>query len=385
MIAVIADDFTGAAEIGGIGLRRGLKVVIETKVNAPNDTDLLIIATDTRSMHPQDAIDEIDKVTKDIQKLKPEYTFKKLDSVLRGNVVDELKAQMNGSGNNKVLVVAGNPHFNRIIKDGIYFVNGVPLSDTFFASDPQYPITTSNVLEILKDKDVEMVSASEELPEKGILMANVNCVDELIQWSEKADDSMLLAGGAGFFDMLLKKRYPLVKKAPVNHYPLGDKTLFVFGSTFPKSENFLKQLHTLGMSVCNMPEEIFIQSDPVQKVMNKWASDIVSELEAGKKVVVTISHTSSGGVELSNRIKQSVGTLVKKVIDHIELDDLLIEGGDTTSAILKHINVAKLEPYCELGHGVIQMKAEKYPRMCITTKPGSYFWPDEIILNGNHN
>ena len=32
MIVVIADDFTGAAEIGGIGLKYGLKVVIETNL-----------------------------------------------------------------------------------------------------------------------------------------------------------------------------------------------------------------------------------------------------------------------------------------------------------------------------------------------------------------
>jgi hypothetical protein len=31
MIAVIADDFTGAAEICGIGLRHGLNVILETE------------------------------------------------------------------------------------------------------------------------------------------------------------------------------------------------------------------------------------------------------------------------------------------------------------------------------------------------------------------
>jgi uncharacterized protein YgbK (DUF1537 family) len=45
MIAVIADDFTGAAEIGGIGLNHGLRVLIETKVKAVSGIDLLIIAT----------------------------------------------------------------------------------------------------------------------------------------------------------------------------------------------------------------------------------------------------------------------------------------------------------------------------------------------------
>ena len=46
MIAVIADDFTGAAEIGGLGLLYGYKTAIVTEVKALENIDLLIIATE---------------------------------------------------------------------------------------------------------------------------------------------------------------------------------------------------------------------------------------------------------------------------------------------------------------------------------------------------
>ena len=62
MIAVIADDFTGAAEIGGVGLRYGLKVVIKTSVDDPEEADLMIMATDTRSMTAEEAFREVEKV-----------------------------------------------------------------------------------------------------------------------------------------------------------------------------------------------------------------------------------------------------------------------------------------------------------------------------------
>ena len=55
MIAVIADDFTGAAEIGGVGLRYGLRVVIETSVQQQAEADLHIIATNSRSLNPDEA------------------------------------------------------------------------------------------------------------------------------------------------------------------------------------------------------------------------------------------------------------------------------------------------------------------------------------------
>ena len=58
MIAVIADDFTGAAEIGGLGLLYGYKTAIVTKVNALENIDLLIIATEMRAFDSEKAVQE---------------------------------------------------------------------------------------------------------------------------------------------------------------------------------------------------------------------------------------------------------------------------------------------------------------------------------------
>ena len=55
MIAVIADDFTGAAEIGGIGIRHGLDVVIETEDISQTTADLVVFATNSRSLEAEKA------------------------------------------------------------------------------------------------------------------------------------------------------------------------------------------------------------------------------------------------------------------------------------------------------------------------------------------
>ena len=54
MIVVIADDLTGAGEIGGIGLAYGLKVQVQRHFCSDSDARLLIIDTDTRSFSPQE-------------------------------------------------------------------------------------------------------------------------------------------------------------------------------------------------------------------------------------------------------------------------------------------------------------------------------------------
>lgn len=385
MITVIADDFTGAAEIGGIGLRRGLKVIIDTKVNNFHNAELLIIATDTRSFSKEKASAEIRELTKQINRLKPEYTFKKIDSVLRGNVVDELIAHMEELKKTKAIVVAGNPHFNRIIKNGIYYVNDVPLAETFFANDPQYPIQSSNIIEILANghdpSTIISANAEQDLPSEGMIFGDVVDEEDMMKWTQRIDSNTAIAGGAGFFDSLLKSYFPVEDIKSETRYELGDKTLFVFGSTYPKSQKLISQIKKLGMCIVNMPDEVYQNRNFDAALIDKWANDIVSRIEKNKKVVVTIDHQISNDLGISVKVGQIIGELIRKVVDKIDLDDLLIEGGDTTSVILRHLDVSTLHPFQELGHGVIQMTAENFPNMCITTKPGSYKWPENIWIS----
>lgn len=386
MIAVIADDFTGAAEIGGIGLRRGLKVAIETEVENFEDIDLLIIATDTRAMDPQSAMLHIEKISEELlRKMKPEFIFKKIDSVLRGNIVEELSAQLSVCKKKRALIIAGNPHFKRVIRDGVYYVNEVPLAETFFAADPQYPISSSRVKEILKNEleEIQLVSIGGQLPDEGLLFGNVIDEQEMEAWGKVIDDETLLAGGAGFFETLIKKYYPNIVKDAEYKYRMGEKTLFVFGSTFPKSEKLIDQLSELGMSIINMPEALYLNNDKDELALNTWVEQVLEKLLLNQKVIVTINHEPNHETKQGVLVKEIVGELVKRVADQVAIDDLLIEGGDTASVILKHLGISRLYPFRELGHGVIQMKVEDFPEMCITTKPGSYFWPEEIILNGN--
>ena len=56
MIAVIADDFTGAAELAGICLRYGLAVELCVAEVQYNNADVLIISTDSRSLGKEAAL-----------------------------------------------------------------------------------------------------------------------------------------------------------------------------------------------------------------------------------------------------------------------------------------------------------------------------------------
>jgi len=383
MIAVIADDFTGAAEIGGIGLRHGLDVIIETEPNKNNNADLVIIATDTRSLQANEASEQVTRITKSLLQLNPKFVFKKLDSVLRGNIREELLAQMKVSGKNRAIVVAANPVFKRIIRDGIYYIDDIPLNETCFASDPQYAIRSSSVLEILGANEKSILhnlKPDNELPETGLIIGDVSCFDDLEKWATRIDEKTLVAGASGFFNAILEKQQSCQTKKEKPKIPFGDKALYVLGSTYPKDINLLKKIEANGHYLSNMPKEIYYNKNFDSYHLDQWVDDIVKGINTHRKVIALMIHTRSNEPDISMRIKENIGELIKRVVERIDLNELLIEGGSTTSVVLKYLGIKKLIPIQELDTGVIRMVIEGAPDFCLTTKPGSYFWPDNVWI-----
>jgi uncharacterized protein YgbK (DUF1537 family) len=392
MIAVIADDFTGAAEIGGIGIRYGLSVVIETEDIRNHHADLLIIATDTRSLCAKEASEHIFRITKELEKLKPTFIFKKVDSVLRGNIVEELSAQMQASNKNRAIVIAANPIFKRIIRDGIYYIDEIPLHETCFAADPEYPINSSSVLSIVgmfNDTIVLNLKPEEELPENGLIIGDTTSSGDLEKWALRIDENTLIAGASGFFEALLAKQSSLQPVIEAPFFPYGQNSLYVLGSTFPKNFDFIKKLHESSYFLSNMPQEIYNNKNFDPSFLEYWVNDIVLGIRRHQKVAVSVVHSPSNDPEITKRIKFIIGDLIKRVTEKIEINELIIEGGSTTCVVLEYLNMKKLFPIHELDTGVIRMKIDGWPDLCLTTKPGSYYWPDSFwqpsdILQSNN-
>jgi uncharacterized protein YgbK (DUF1537 family) len=384
MIAVIADDFTGAAEIGGIGLRHGLDVSIVTGIIPETTADLVIIATNSRSLDVNKASRIISLVTGQLQQLNPLFIYKKIDSVLRGHVSRELLAQMKSSGKKRAVVVAANPVFQRIIRDGIYYINDIPLNQTSFSSDPEFPVMSSLVKEIVGDKSILVgLKPGDHLPDSGIIIGDATGMDDLDKWTRQIDDNTIPAGASGFFDALLKKHRISVVNKPSLTVPFGEKALYVLGSAFPKDDGVLKKIEQSGHYLSNMPDEIYFNQDFDPALLSLWADEIVEALTRKRKVIASVIHTSSDEPGLAIRIKENMGKLIKMVAERTELNELIIEGGSTTSFVLKQLNIRKLIPVQELDTGIIRMKIEDKPELCLTTKPGSYSWPDIVWLMHN--
>jgi len=382
MIVVIADDFTGAAELGGIGLRYKLSVEINTAVNLQSKADLFIIATDTRSMTQSEAERETEEVVRELAQLNPIWIFKKVDSVLRGYVAEELLVIIKKLNHSRALVVPANPALNRTIIGGQYFLNGSPLHESSFANDPEFPIKTSSVTERLQNKGLKVYSQKhgETLQHEGLIIGDAETIDELKAWTEKINKNMLLAGASGFFTALLDTLVIPDTKSQQNGYRGFKKpTLIVSGTSFSKSREAIKKLRADSKPVSYMPDAVMYKSSPDEADYEAWCKEIVAYIEASGIAIIAVSQNMVDDTQADAKdLRYKTAIVVKMVFDRLSINELLIEGGSTASAILKQLCLCRFFPVEELATGVIRMQTENKPELYITLKPGSYAWPQAV-------
>lgn len=381
MIAVIADDFTGAAEMGGIAVRLGWKAVINTCVT-DSDAELLIIATDTRSLPPAAARAIVRELTLKLLGLKPEFIYKKIDSLLRGNVGEELLEQLSISGKKRALLVPANPSLKRTIKDGIYYYKDICLANSALADKDKYKVNSSNVIDLMGEpsrKHTAIVSKGEPMPDCGLIIGNTIDEADLAHWAERIDDDTIMAGGAGLFAALLGKIKGQRQNTAAAEFVFGKKTIYICGSAFPLSRSVVADAQKAGQCVVYMPPRMFCRSANRMELLHQWEEEVISGLfECGAvRVAIAQIEDPEPGL-LPEEIGKALGALVKAVMQRVKVEELVIEGGATASAVIEQLEYTKFYPVQELAQGVIRMKVEENKALHLTMKPGSYTWPASI-------
>lgn len=384
MIIVVSDDFTGAAEIGGIGLKYGLDVEIFTKLPFESIADLVIIATNTRSKSMKEAKEESKLVSTYISNLKPELVFKKIDSVLRGHIVEETRVMMKTLKNKSAVIIPANPRLDRIVKKGIYFIGGKPIAETSFANDPEYSINCSKVMDILsKNKKHDDLSYSKSMDccaKNGMIIGEVGNNTDMDIWGSVGDNDFLMVGSAGFFEAILKNR-AFVKKTDNVTIPENRKNarIIICGSAYHESRSFVRKAKENGFPVSYMSDQLFQSKEINSQEINFWKDEIIGLLKDYNQVILAISHPVIKSKKLTRKLKNILSQVVMAVNQELDLLDFLIEGGSTASEILNLLGFTTLIPIYQYNQGVIKMNVKKAEDIQIVLKPGSYKWPEEVL------
>src|SRR5215207_7914495 len=151
LIAVIADDLTGAADSGVQFVHAGYRAAVYFRATemVADDLDAVSFDTDSRAMPAGFAVKRVLDTARVARGAR--MVYKKLDSTLRGNVAAELAAALGGTRRERVVVVPAFPAAGRTTVGGIQRVHGVPVDETEMAKDPNTPVSEAHVPSLLAD------------------------------------------------------------------------------------------------------------------------------------------------------------------------------------------------------------------------------------------
>ena len=260
MIGVIADDLTGAAELGAVGLRHGLRAEIVRRGEPSGRADLVCVDTDSRSCEPAAAAKRSAAAAKMLRAAGAQWIYKKVDSVLRGQVTAEVEAVMKQLKLERALLLPANPSLGRTIRDGQYFVQGKPIHKTEFLHDPEYPRRSSQVVRLLAAPEnflLRVVNGDRSLAAGTIVIGEATTSADVASWTGFCNPEMLPAGGSEFFNALLAAEN-LVPAAVDNFSAAAasGREFFISGTSTLEARQFALAEKRRKTPVFSLPQEL---------------------------------------------------------------------------------------------------------------------------------
>lgn len=364
-ILVIADDLTGAAELGGIAIRYGLQAKISHQIQDVDSNGVQIINTNTRSLRSEDILKTLKTFFEgnfDVHTWK--WVFLKFDSAMRGEIAIQLEFFKEIFGASQLIFCPVNPYLGRVIRDGQYYIGEQEISKSDFANDPEFPIQNSAVRQMLTPLSVFLLNKASEISgEMRYIVPAIATDQALDDWANQLGNFKLFAGAGPFFERLLFSREKTNKINDPQKSVFARPLLYVCGSKYEESLRRISKVPKDQLLCWLKPGEEQDQAIKLTEILN----------HCGVAVFCAQPQDDFPAAVIRN----SMGNTVRFLQEQCRVQELVIEGGATAHAVLEALHIDTLRPYQELSPGVIRSRSDQMAQM-VTVKPGSYPWADEL-------
>ncbi|MDP9456035.1 MAG: four-carbon acid sugar kinase family protein [Actinomycetota bacterium] len=383
LIAVIADDLTGAADTGVQLVRAGYRTAVAFRgspLPPDGDMDAVAVETDSRSMPAGFAARRVVEAAHAVR--GADVVYKKIDSTLRGPVAAELSAALGATGREKAIVAPAFPAAGRTTKDGVQTVRGVPVHETEARNDPRTPVREGHLPTLLEEVGPVASLGVDALGDRGAVrraLAGARCVvadveDEAdLEALVRAvpDPSAVLWTGSAGLALAFGRVYPGPRAdGPSRAHRPARCVLVVVGSLSGASRGQLRRL----------AEEHGAVPVPVGRpgAMEEAVCAAREMLREGRHAAV-YSPEDRGGAD-AGAVVEALAGVVKRLSEEGLFDALVLTGGDTAVGVARRLGASGIRLLGEVGAG-IPVGTLVGPRpYTVVTKAGG-FGEDGTLVN----
>lgn len=376
-LLIIADDFTGALDTGVQFAARGASTAVVTDpaydfAGARPDlqVQVLVLDAETRHLTAEEAYAVVHQAVRRALDAGVAYIYKKTDSALRGNIGSELAAALDAAGGGRLPFIPAFPKMRRITREGVHYIDGVPVAESVFGQDPFEPVRHSQVAGILREQSqvpVALCRRGEAAAGAGIQVydAETDADLERIARELTAAGQRLFAGCAGFASPLADQ-LALRGQAPAMP-PLVPALFVVCGSVNPVTKRQLAAGERAGflrfrLSPEQKLEPKWLEQDDCERQLQTWLARAedhrfcildANDPDGSQEAQEYAARKGMTKEQLRVRISSTLGALMKRLLDGGLDATLMCTGGDTLLAMMGAVGITQLEPVCEMAPGAV--------------------------------
>ena len=378
VLLIIADDFTGALDTGVQFAARGIKTRVVVGADAAlthRNADVLVVDTETRHLPAAKAYEAVERLVRRAGHAGFAYLYKKTDSALRGNVGAELAALLNASGSRQLAFLPAFPQMNRVTKNGVQYIDGVPVTESPFGVDPFEPVRHAAVTELLAEQTdlpaagFSALAADGNVPAaSGILVFDAATVEDLRSTGRALLNHgglRVLAGCAGFGAVLPELLG--LGGADVTRPALDPRLLVICGSVNAITLAQLDKAEQAGFTRLRLTPHQKLTPDywysdegqaalkKIEETLAAHPYNIIETNDEGGNEPTTAAADALGLTREAMRVRIAggIGQLVGAIFASPSVGTLLLTGGDTLLQCMNSVGVHELEPICEMERGVV--------------------------------
>ncbi len=401
----LADDLTGAMDTGMLAVNLSSDRVLclwrSDRIDRMPADAILILDTESRNRNEPQAAEAIRNAVLQLRAVGRKVDYKKIDSTMRGPVAAELEALLQTGGYPGALVCPALPAQGRVIRDGVLYVDGVPLADTDIGHDPLAPLGTSSLPVLLSRLTVSAVPVAEadSLSERivrgtRVFVGDAETSEDLRIWAGATSALGLLPVGSAGLAAVWPGPNPSGVPAPAAEPELPSPVVFVCGS--PASRTMLQVERLLsaepGLAHVHPDRSALLASDgdPGRQAVLRQAGVVIRDsLSAGKNLLLNAVHVPKGDIlsaegspdtarQNADRILASLAEFAH-ALDHA--GTLVLLGGDTARVLLDASGADALEI---LGTALPQIPVARivggrWDGKTVVTKAGGFGDPDALV------
>jgi uncharacterized protein YgbK (DUF1537 family) len=367
--AIIADDLTGAADAAAAyGPTHTSSVILDVDSAWP-ETEILSINTESRYL---DAGDATSAVTSAVGRALGQHrrVFKKIDSLLRGNVGAEVAAtlaQIAQGGNGLAIVAPAFPATGRTTRGGVVHVGGVQNTDGAFGGDVAGALAAGGLTaEVVAGQPgrtpQELAAHLRHVQERGtdavVLDAGSDQeLTDIAAAAELLDFPTLLVGSGGLGGHIAGREARRARDAQPRQLR---RTLTVIGSYSGLARQQTEALVQAGAEHITLDHASLDDTAVPRKVA-----------EAMARTNVVLTPDPMGTVDKSQAlvVAEALARATAAGIGHC--DALVMTGGETATAVLKALGAGSFTVLGEVEPGVV-MSLLPDPLPLLVTKAGAF-------------